>query len=164
MARTDSQTPPDRTSGRTAGRVKRRWPKPKLQPPLTPMIDVTFQLLLFFLLTTTWRAEEGQIPTSLPQSRGISAGQTVELAPVFIVLRSTGGAQTGCLYEMTGQPIAMDSPKQLYEALLARRNQLGADEPVIIQPQRNVPWRFVVEAFNQAVRAKCKKIGFAAAP
>jgi hypothetical protein len=36
-----------------------------------------------------------------------------------------------------------------------------ADEaPVFISPTRDVRWAFVVEAFNQAVRARFKNIGF----
>ena len=92
----------------------------------------------------------------------MTVGQTVELEPLIIVLRPAGLSRTACLFEITGRNIAMDTPQQLYEALMARRADLGADEPIIIRPRPNVRWEFVVEAFNQAVRAKCKNIAFAA--
>ena len=54
----------------------------------------------------------------------------------------------------------MDVPA--YEALRKRRDQTGsAKTPVVIEPRGDVPWEHVVNAFNQAVRAKFKKIGFA---
>ena len=152
----------DETVHHVSQRVLRGRPKPKLQPPLTPMIDVTFQLLLFFLLTTTFRQEEGQIPGTLPQKGGITAGQIVELKPIRILLRPTGANRAGCIYEMSGQDVGMDTPAQLYEALVGRQKVYGSDEvPVVIQSRYDVRWQHVVEAFNQAVRAKFKNIGFA---
>lgn len=143
-------------------RTKRPRPKIKLQPPLIPMIDVTFLLLLYFILTTTFRMQEGQIPGTLPQTGGIVAGQTVELKPIYIILRPTGVDRLGCIYEIRGRGIGMDSPQQLYDTLGAWSEALGTTEvPVIIQPRSDVRWRYVVEAFNQAVRAKFKNIGFA---
>ena len=38
---------------------------------MTPMIDVTFQLLLFFLLTCEFRESEGMIPGTLPKLRHV---------------------------------------------------------------------------------------------
>jgi len=50
--------------GRSGGMGKRRTAKP--QTPMTPMIDVTFQLLLFFIMTFEFRQSEGMIPGTLP--------------------------------------------------------------------------------------------------
>jgi len=153
----------DRTTRRADQRPGRgARPRAKLQPPLTPMIDVTFQLLIFFLLTATFREQEGQIPGSLPAKGGITAADTVQLEPLFIVIRPAGSDRSSCVYEITGKAVVMDTPDQLYEALTARRRQIEAEEPVIIHPRPNIRWQFVIEAFNQAVRAKYKNIGFAA--
>ena len=163
MAISRRQVRGDQTVHYVSSRARRGRPRPKLQPPLTPMIDVTFQLLLFFLLTTTFRQQEGQIPGSLPQVGGIAVGQTVMLQPTFVRLRATGADRVGCIYELSGHAVSMASPTQLYEALTARRQALDCDElPVIIQPRPDVRWQYVVEAFNQAVRAEFKNIGFTA--
>ena len=165
MAQSRRQVEGDETVHHVSQRAKRGRPKPKLQPPLTPMIDVTFQLLLFFLLTTTFRQQEGQIPGTLPQ-KGIHAEQVtdVEFKPIRVVLRPTGEDRTGCLFEMSGHNVAINSAQQLYEVLLSRQKHLGTDEvPVVIQPRPDVRWQYVVEAFNQSVRAKFKNIGFAPA-
>ncbi len=160
MARSRKQISGDQTVHYVPPRLKRGRPRPRLQPPLTPMIDVTFQLLLFFLLTTTFR-HEGHILGTLPQKGGIAAGQIVELRPIRIMLRPTGIDRTGCIYEISGHGVGTDSPRQLYEVLRARQRAVESDElPVIIQPRPDVRWRYVVEAFNQAVRAKFKNVGF----
>jgi len=142
-------------------RKRRPQAKVKLQPPLTPMIDVTFQLLIFFLLTMTFREQEGQIPGALPRLGGLVAGQQVKLEPLTIVIRPVGSDRSRCTYQISGRPIPMETAEQLYQVLKARQQEIGADEPVVIKPRPNVRWQFVVEAFNQAVRAHYKDIGYA---
>ena len=143
----------------------RTRPKVKLQPPLTPMIDVTFLLLLYFLLTSTFRENEGQIPGSLPAQRGISARQVTPLKPIRIVLIPTsdahGGYNTSARYEVDNlQPV--ESPVELYNILLARKKAVRSDEvPVVIHAPPEVRWQFAIEAFNAPVHAKFKNIGFA---
>ena len=47
----------------------------KMQPPMTPMIDVTFNLLIFFILTPSFDQTEGYLTTNLPTTSGPVAGQ-----------------------------------------------------------------------------------------
>jgi len=163
VAQSRKQVHGDETVHYVSQRQRRGRPEPKLQPPLTPMIDVTFLLLLYFLLTTTFRQEEGQIPGTLPEKAGISAGDVVPLEPIRLTLRPTGPQRNGCIYEMSGYITAIDNAEQLYEALIGRRQILSDEVPVVIQPRPDVNWRYVVEAFNQSVRAKFKNIAFASA-
>ena len=129
----------------------------KMQPPLTPMIDVTFQLLLFFLTATTWRLAEGQLPGSLPDpSRQLSAAAMEQLIkPVVIHLRCQAGGAVA--YDVLGATFGQPGP--LAEHLAALRRALGSDEvPVVIQPDPDVPWEHVVEAYNQVLRSRFKTI------
>ena len=134
-----------------------------MQPPLTPMIDVTFQLLLFFLLTCEFRESEGNIPGTLPTRGNIvqQVQQTPPPDPIQIRLRPSAD-RSSAHYEMTGVSVVINSPAELYGYLKERQDQLGSqDVPVVILPGSDVPWEFVVEAFNQAVRAEFTRIGFA---
>ena len=54
----------------------------KVQAPLTPLIDVVFLLLIYFLLTTNYMVDEG-IKIKLPQARA-SAPQTEETITVYV--------------------------------------------------------------------------------
>jgi biopolymer transport protein ExbD len=131
-----------------------------LQPPLTPMIDVTFQLLLYFLLTSQFREDEGQIPGSLPHQGGVSAAQ-VDLKPIRVTLVPRGVYREQVQYNVD-QLAPINDAKDLTGVLMAKQKQLGSDEiPVLIKARSDVRWRYVVEVFNAAVNAQFKNISFA---
>ncbi len=66
----------------------RMTPKARVSAPMTAMIDVTFLLLIYFLLTTTFRQDEGQLPGTLP-------GKVTHVVPppetIPVQLRAVGG-------------------------------------------------------------------------
>jgi len=140
-------------------RAKRGRPKPKIAPPMTPMIDVTFQLLIYFILTTTFRQPEGQIPGTLPKA-GTSGISTIERlqTPIEITLHPAGDSNEFVAYEISGERIS--EPKKLRVLLEVRRNQSGNETPIIINARRDVRWRFVVEVFNQVVANEFTNIAF----
>ena len=49
---------------------KKRNNEEKATPDLTPMIDVTFQLLIFFILCTRFRVDENNMRADLPKEDG----------------------------------------------------------------------------------------------
>lgn len=55
---------------------------------LTPMIDVTFQLLIFFMLTIKFKTLDGKLATLLPLNQGLSPKEAkVETPDLTFVLR-----------------------------------------------------------------------------
>ena len=145
-------------------RKKRGKPKPKMQPPLTPMIDVTFQLLLFFLLTMTFRLEEGMIPGALPQKGAGESSIDILEEPITILLTPYGENGQDVKFEIDGASKAMYTGRELYDFFRARIDLgVSLESPVVIAPNRAVRWRWVVEVFNQAHSVEFKEIGFAPA-
>jgi len=143
-------------------RKKRRPAKPKMQPPLTPMIDVTFQLLLFFLLTFTFREAEGLIPGSLPRGDQGAVAEEKILERIEITVRPPGFRQPDAvIFEIRGDHRPIENAQKLLEELLKKRKYCSVDTPVVINASNAVRWEHVVDVFNQAVHAKFKKIGFA---
>ena len=103
--------------GRRLGRPGRSVEPPrKMQPPLTPMIDVTFLLLLFFLLATTFRQAEGQIAGALPQRMDAVTIDRNIVKPIrmsILPADSDGGAE----YGLAGSEESFAGPDELFAKL-----------------------------------------------
>ena len=116
------------------------------------MIDVTFLLLIYFLLTTTFRDAEGQLPGTLP-------GPIIDppsLVTIPLQVRAIGADCQGAVYSLGGDDKPLRSPQELVDALRVRRERTRGDVIVVIQAGRAVRWRYIVEACNQATRANCQ--------
>ncbi len=58
---------------------------------MTPMIDVTFLLLVFFLCTLQFKTLEGKLSAYLPKDQGLNAGdELVEKIRVVVAVRDEG--------------------------------------------------------------------------
>jgi biopolymer transport protein ExbD len=58
-----------------------------LKGDMTPMIDVVFQLLIFFMLTIEFKQLEGKLSAYLPKDVGVNTSQAEPKEKVEIVLR-----------------------------------------------------------------------------
>ena len=76
---------PTADASREAAQRKRK----SFQPPLTPMIDVTFLLLVFFILTSTFRQMEGQLPGAITSPRALHAAVWAGFNTISFPARST---------------------------------------------------------------------------
>jgi biopolymer transport protein ExbD len=138
--------------------------KPRV-PMLTPMIDVTFQLLLFFILTMDFRKSEGQIPSDLPVTEGPGAIAAVApLDPVTIFLRPAADGAEGVDIEISRYNLVIRDWQGLYDALCRLRGQFGTAVPVVIRPSQQASWADALNAFQQAQRARFEHIAFARQP
>ena len=54
---------------------------------MTPMIDVTFLLLIFFMCTIKFKVLEGKLAAYLPKDVGVNATQAEPLEKVEILMR-----------------------------------------------------------------------------
>ena len=143
-------------------RLKRGRPKPKLQPPLTPMIDVTFQLLLFFILTMQFRQAEGQIPADLPVEQGEKAKVTTPLEPITVYLRPSPGDPEAVEIEISRYSTVIQGWQHLYSVLVELQKDFdSSDVPVVIKPTGKTLWSHALNAFNQGRRARFENVAFA---
>ena len=155
---------------------------------LTPMIDIVFNLLIFFMCATKFRTPEGLIEAFLPRDRGQVAGPTqhdthqvrIRLRWVDANGRPAGETPAGSLRLAIGE-LLLHAPGDeedalraaggeawgaLHERLLALKAayQGSAPEglPVIVDAAPAVPTRHVVSALNEVVRAGIRDVTFAA--
>ncbi|KKM69589.1 hypothetical protein LCGC14_1449200, partial [marine sediment metagenome] len=113
---------------------------------LTPMIDVTFLLLIFFLLACRFQLSEGQIEATLPKV----VDDPPPVLPVLVTLRPAGGDGRGVVIEMSDRAEPILDVAELAGLLRRRIEVYRSDEvPVVIRSAGPVRWEHVVNAFNQ---------------
>lgn len=115
---------------------------------LTPLIDVVFLLLIFFMVSTTFNRET-QIEIDLPQ-----AAQSTELGPseTIEVLISAQGE-----YQVDGKPLVNTQPLTLRTALLKAAGE-RRDLPLRITADSKTPHQAVVTAMDMAGMAGFSKL------
>jgi len=152
----------DETIHHVSPRAKRQRTRAKMQPPLTPMIDVTFQLLLFFILTMQFRQPEGQIPQELPKE---DVPSPVPVIPININVFRVEKPEVMAHVKLEfpeGRPFTIRKSfedgvwRDLLVKLQARLKDHPTDKrkvPVVIRPRARAEWSHTINAFYQAKRA-----------
>ena len=127
---------------------------------LTPMIDVTFLLLVFFLVTSTFAKVEGLFAAKLPRDSGLTV-PALPISPLIVRLTPDGD---GCRIRIDNFTAAPTSFGDLAEFLISVRGNPGFDDqtPVVIVADDALAWDYVAGCWNAAVRASCKNIAFGA--
>jgi len=134
-----------------------------LELRMTPMIDVVFLLLVFFVWTSSFEEPEYDLPSSIAQPPdGIAETEVVAATPVEpfdeIILKIA--SQSGLVrYTLNDQPLVdlIDLSDRL-KAILA----IGVQPPVIIDPAEDITMDTAIEAYDVARTAGADRVLFAA--
>jgi len=120
-------------------RLTKRKPRYQVQMPMTPLIDIVFMLLIYFLLTTNFMVDEG-IKIKLPQAKA-AAPQVEEV--LTVVVDAQGRTFVG------EESIPLDG---LYDYL---KEKIGAreDKLVVIRADRAVILNKAVKVMDIAKAA-----------
>lgn len=144
-----------------AGRESRR---PLLEVSLTGMIDVVFNLLVFFVVITTAAQKEGYLPSELPVD-GAESGQMQVPALAIEISVYAGESFEECQVELRGVRETIGSFGQLYDILAARHVSGGGlyegDNPVVLRLGERVSVDQMVKTYNAVVLAGFSNIQFA---
>ena len=120
-----------------------KFPRPsqeEISVNLTPLIDVVFLLLIFFMVSTTFD-DKTQLSITLPEADGAALAQTPE--QVTVTVTSTGD------YLVNGEKLSASDSKTLRTALMAL-GQDKADMPLQIYADANVAYQSVVRVYDVA--------------
>ena len=129
---------------------------------LAPMIDVTFLLLIFFLVTTTFERAEGILASRLPEVEAVPA-VPLPISPIVIRITQHGPGHDDFRLRVERFENAPEGLDALHDFLRQLQRQPGFDEqtPVVIVAENDVRWDHVVSCFNIALQAGCKRVAFA---
>ena len=138
---------------------------------LTPMIDVVFQLLIYFLVATEFKLNEEVYRLDLPQQ--LQSDQLLDPfqlddQPLRIIVASTGvgGVDYGLRVEGPfPQPATFEELHRMLRERQINRETSGGlflpEHPIIIEPARTAKWEHAVRAFNAAALARYTNVQFA---
>lgn len=132
---------------------------------MTPMIDVVFLLLVFFVWTSSFETPEFDLPSAIaePPSGGtqISTDQPPPTEPfdeIVVRLSNQGAAET---IQLNGETV--DNLGQLKQRL-AEIIALGVQPPVIVDPDDTITMNKAVQVYDVARAAGADRVLFAAQP
>ena len=112
--------------------------RPDVSINLTPLIDVVFLLLIFFMVSTSF-SELTQLTVNLPEADGARATDEIGLV---VVIDSAGNVTVG------GDPV-LNEAEGLYRALEAAANG-NFDVPVTLSADAMTPHQYVVMVLDVA--------------
>lgn len=115
---------------------------------LTPLIDVVFLLLIFFMVSTTF-TKETHLTIDLPEASG--GAELAETTGIDIVISSSGE------YSVNGQALINNQADTLTRALAAISDG-QQDIPVVITADANSSHQSVVRAMDVAGRLGLSKL------
>ncbi len=138
----------------------------KFENNMTPMIDVIFQLLIFFMCSTKFRVLEGKLSSYLPKDKGLNAARIVDpvLEEIRILLSYDDDA--GATTIRVGEQVLANEQDMIrvVGGFYEEYRSLGRKAPVIVDAQPDVPFRDVVFVLNTCQKAKIDGVEFAAPP
>lgn len=128
----------------------RQLRRPEVSINLTPLIDVVFLLLIFFMVSTSF-SELTQLVVDLPEAEGAPASTNTTLLLVVDV----EGNMT-----LDGAPVPNDA-RGLSEALRQRLSG-NTDIPVTLSADAMTPNKYVVTAIDVAAQLNITRLTIAA--
>lgn len=130
---------------------------------MTPMIDVVFLLLVFFVWTSSFQAIETLLPSRLAAETGGRAVAPMEISPEQdfdkVIIRVDWEGEGGVRWRINDAPL--DSVEQL-RASLGEIQAVQPQAPIVVHPAENVPLAFVIQAYDLARVSGFTKVSLAA--
>lgn len=137
---------------------------------MTPMIDVVFLLLVFFLWTSSFDLPEFDLPSSLAEPpAGLSdANDDPPPTEAFDELVITVGRGPGMAANDAAGPLVLSLNGEPIDSVEQLRNRLteivdiGAQPPVIVDPDQETDVGAVIEIYDLARSVGLDRVLFAA--
>jgi len=135
---------------------------------LTPMIDVTFLLLIFFLLGTKFKEPEGKLDAYLPKDKGPPTTRKPQDSPVEELIVRVRIDRSKDLYYQIGELTFLDIRRleshlrQLYPIGIRVEDGKEKPQPVTIEPEAEANYKDVIAVLDACMRIGYTEISFSA--
>ena len=117
---------------------------------LTPLIDVVFLVLIFFMVSTTFESTS-QLKIELPKASQNEAIKPIQ--PLYLVINAKGS------FFLNARELSSQKSEALSIAL--RRVLEGSDRPVVIQSDAGSPVQSLVTAMDVVARLGLTQVSIA---
>lgn len=135
--------------------------EPDINTAMTPMIDVVFLLLVFFVWTASFQVVEFVLPSAVSSQLGTEAIEVENPPPPKdfpdIVVR-VRWENNQAAWTVNQQPVPSLAAVGTQLSSLA---ELGTDATVILHPDPAVPLGYVIETYDVSQLSGFEKISFA---
>ncbi len=137
--------------------------KREVKMEFTPMIDVVFLLLIFFMCTLKFKILESKIATYLPTDKGLNTNFE-ELEPVekIRIQLSLRGAQCICYINGRAMGVMPGAAPAAYKRIMELKNA-SDKSPAEINPDPKVQHKYVIDILDECMRANLTEITFTGA-
>ncbi|QEG24600.1 ExbD/TolR family protein [Mariniblastus fucicola] len=132
--------------------IPRYQPVRKLGFNMTPMIDVVFLLIIFFLVSSHLQKQETQQELDLPVAASADNDIDQETPRVTVNVLDSGELL------VAGRPLTQ---AQLIPMLKAVRDEKGEDIEVRIRSSRSAPWSKIEPVMLSCTKSGIWNVGFA---
>ncbi|MBA3027199.1 MAG: biopolymer transporter ExbD [Proteobacteria bacterium] len=121
---------------------------------ITPLIDVIFLLMVFFIMTINFNKSGGVLENQLPQ---VSSTESSDSSKDYETVR----LKIKMVKEDTELKIYLQERVVFnYEDLLLYLNKLPNDILIVFEPSNNVPYKHVIGVYNMCLKSKKERIVF----
>ena len=126
----------------------------KFSVNITPLIDVIFLLMIFFVMTINFQKTEGILNNQLPQAgRPQGSDMSDDLETVKLRIKMIKEEKIMKIY-------LQERIVYTYSELLHYLDQLPQNILIIIEPNNDVPYKHVIGVYNMCLKSKKKRIVF----
>ncbi len=126
---------------------------------MTPMIDVVFQLIIFFMTTIRFKELEGKFETQLPKDVGPNSRSIdANLLKVDVGLHADPSMRDGFFVTLNGARVP---GLATLCARLTEMKRLSPELKATLLPGRGINYSHVVMVIDECVKARMQDITFA---
>lgn len=142
---------------------------PAMSLNMTPMIDVVFLLLIYFILAARFKAVEQTTPAPAPvrigaQERAVVDPFELPRRPVVLTVRSYGEGEGEFTIASDDPGLGLDGELETVAGRIAAAmvsGRIAADQALIVRPASSARWEHAVATFQMAREAGLSRVRFA---